>query len=130
MRFYGTGDTMLIGRVGPSIEMKLDNLSFETLYLVSGVSGNHTLLFDQFIDGEQALIFDGDYKINKHISIGAFTSYNLKSSRIIRNQLRTEFGAEDFKLRFSYDTVRNQIGLGVNMLLGDPIKYKKLNVNI
>ncbi|MEY3370800.1 MAG: hypothetical protein RLZZ361_1470, partial [Cyanobacteriota bacterium] len=43
---------------------------------------------------------------------------------------RTEFGPQDFKLRFSYDVVRNQMYLGFNVQYGEPVKFDDLRVRI
>jgi hypothetical protein len=129
-RFYGTGDYLTIGRFGPALEARFDNLAFEIDYLFAAVSGESPFLFDQFIDGNQSVIFDGDYKVNKWFSVGTLLTYNLDRSRFVRSEVRTEFGPDDFKLRLSYDTVRNQIDLGFNMLFGDPVKYDNLRVRI
>ncbi len=129
-RFYGTGDTLTVGRFGPALETRLRNLSFEIDYLTAIVSGESPFFFDQFIDGSQSILFDGDYKVNKWFSFGTLLTYNLSREQFVRNQVRTEFGPEDFKIRLSYDTIFNQIDMGFNAIFGDPVKYEKLKVRM
>lgn len=129
-RFYGTSDFMTIGRVGPSLEARLDDLSFEIAYLFALVSGESPFLFDQFVDGSSAIAFDGDYKVNRWFNIGAFLNYNLANSEFTSEEFRTEFGPQDFKIRFSYDLIRNQIALGFNMIFGQPVYYDSLRMRI
>lgn len=130
MRFYGTGDIYALGRVGPSIEARFDRLSFEIAYLISGEIGESPFLFDQYVDGKQAIVFDGDFMINKWFSFGTYLSYNIDDDRFTRNQVRTEFGPQDFKLRLSYDPIRNQMDLGFNVNYGEPVKFETMKVNI
>jgi lipopolysaccharide export system protein LptA len=130
LRFYGTGDIFSIVRGGPSIEARLDKLAFELAYLFSDRSGNSPFLFDQYIDGSQSVVFDGDYKINKWFSIGTFTNYNVPREKFTRNEVRTSIGPEDFKLRVGYDTIQEQIRIGFDAMFGEPVKFNKLNVKI
>jgi hypothetical protein len=130
LRFYGTGDIYALGRVGPSMEARFNRLSFEIAYLISGEVGETPFLFDQYVDGKQALVFDGDFTINKWFSFGTYLSYNIDDDRFTRNQVRTEFGAEDFKLRLSYDPIRNQLDIGFNVNYGEPLKFDTMKVNI
>jgi hypothetical protein len=130
IRLYGSGDVFALNRIGPALETRLGGLIFEFDYLYTYTAGESPFLFDQFIDGTNALVFDGDYAINDFISIGTFLNYNIDDNRISRNQLRTELGYEDLKLRLSYDTVRNQIGIGLNMMFGEPVQFKQLETKI
>lgn len=129
-RIYDTGDTFRIARFGPAIEVRIDNLSFELDYLLGVIGGQSPFLFDQFVDGNQAIILDGDYIVNKWLSIGTLLTYSLDRERFTRNQVRTEFGPEDFKIRLSYDTIRNQVGLGFNVIFGDTVDFDTLKVRI
>ena len=128
LRFYGTGDYLAIARFGPALEARLDKLAFEIDYLFAAVSGESPFLFDQFIDGNQSVVFDGDYQISKWFSIGTFLTFNMDSERFVRNQMRMMLGPDDFKMIFSYDTILNQIALGFNMIMGDPLKFDSLSV--
>ncbi|MDD9898324.1 MAG: hypothetical protein OXU45_04905 [Candidatus Melainabacteria bacterium] len=129
-RIYDSGDTFRVARFGPAIEARIDNLSFELAYLFGVIGGRSPFLFDQFVDGKQAVILDGDYVVNKWFSIGTLLTYSVDRERFTRNQLRTEFGPQDFKVRLSYDTIRNQIGLGFNVIFGDTVEFDKLRVRI
>ncbi len=128
LRFYGTGDHLAIARFGPALETRLSKLAFEVDYLFATVDGASPFLFDQFIDGEQSIVFDGDYQFSKWLSIGTFLTYNLDTEHFVRNQVRAMIGAEDFKLIISYDTILNQLGLGFNMIMADPLKFDTLTV--
>ncbi len=129
-RFYDTGDYLAIARFGPALEARLENLAFEIDYLFASVQGQSPFLFDQFIDGSQSVIVDGDYRVNKWFSVGTLLTYNIDRERLVRSEFRTEFGPDDFKLRLSYDSVRNQIDLGFNLIFGDPISYETLRVRM
>jgi hypothetical protein len=129
-RFYDTGDMLAISRFGPALEMRYDDLSFEIDYLFATITGESPFIFDQFIDGSQSLIIDGDYRVNKWFSIGSMLTYNMERERFVRNEFRTEFGPQDFKLRLSYDVVRNQVFLGFNVQYGEPVKFDDLKVRI
>lgn len=128
LRAYDTGDFLTVGRFGPALEARIENFAFEIDYLFAAISGQSPFLYDQFFDGNQSLVFDGDYKINRWFSLGTNSTYNIDRQKIVRNEVRTEFGAEDFKLRLSYDTILNQINLGFNILFGDPVKFSELKL--
>ncbi len=130
LRFYGTGDFLSVVRYGPALQARIENIAFELGYLFANIGGQSPFLFDQFIDGSQSVVFDGDYKINRWLSVGTFLNYNINKDKFSRNQVRTEFGPKDFKLRMSYDTILNQIGFGFNVLFGEPVKFDTLNVKL
>ena len=92
--------------------------------------GTISKMYDQFVDGSQAVIIDGDYKVNKWFSIGTVLTYNINRDKFVRNEVRAEIGPQDFKIRLGYDMVRNQFDLGVNVLYGEPIKYDNLRLKI
>jgi len=129
-RFYGSGDFQGIGRFGPALEARIDNLSFEIDYLFAAIGGESPFLFDQFIDGSQSILFDGDYAVNKWLSLGTLLTYNLTRDEFVRNELRAEFGPQDFKLRLAYDTIRNQMNIGFNVLFGEPTAFDTMRVKI
>jgi hypothetical protein len=130
LRAYDTGDFNTIARFGPALQARLDNLAFEIDYLFAAISGESPFLFDQFVDGNQSVIFDGDYIVNKWLSLGTVLTYNINRDRFVRNEIRAEIGPQDFKIRLGYDVVRNQFDLGFNVLYGEPIKYDALNVRM
>jgi hypothetical protein len=130
VRFYDTGDLNTIARFGPALQARLDNLAFEIDYLFAAIGGQSPFLFDQFIDGSQSVIFDGDYIVNKWFSVGTVLTYNMSRDRFVRNEIRAELGPQDFKVRLGYDVVRNQFDIGFNVLYGEPIKYDTLNVKM
>jgi hypothetical protein len=130
MRLYDTGDFNTIARFGPALQARLDNLAFEIDYLFAAIGGESPFLFDQFIDGNQSVIFDGDYIVNKWFSVGTVVTYNINRDKFVRNEIRAELGPQDFKIRLGYDLVRNQFDLGFNVLYGEPIKYDALNVKM
>lgn len=130
LRFYGSGDVFFIGQIGPSIQSRLKNIEFEIAYLIADTLGESPFLFDQFVQGDQSILFDGDYKINEWVSIGALLVYNLDRERFVNNEIRTEFGPKDFKLRASYDPIRNQADFGINMILGDPVNFDNLDLKV
>lgn len=130
LRIYDTGDFNTIARFGPALQARLDNLAFEIDYLFAAIGGESPFLFDQFVDGNQSVIFDGDYIVNKWFSVGTVVTYNINRDKFVRNEIRAELGPQDFKVRLGYDVVRNQFDLGFNVLYGEPIKYDALNVKI
>jgi lipopolysaccharide export system protein LptA len=130
LRFYDTGDFMSIARFGPALEARVDNFSFEVDYLFAAIAGESPFLYDQFFDGNQSFVFDGDYKVNQWFSIGTSMTYNVDRSRVVRNEVRTEVGPQDFKVRLSYDTILNQVNLGFNMLFGDPVAFDQMRIRV
>ena len=130
LRFYGNGDIYNIARLGPALQARIKNLDFEISYLSAIITGDSPFLFDQFVDGSQSILLDGDYRINEWLSLGGFVSYNISDDRFSRTQLRADIGREDLTFRVSYDTIRNQPAFGFNMIFGDPVTFDDLAVKI
>ena len=76
-RGYSTGQANAIAQAGPVLDVYLQRLRFQTGYTQSAVRGSDPFVFDQFIQGNQSLQFNGDVRVCKFLTLGGGLSYNL-----------------------------------------------------
>jgi hypothetical protein len=123
---YSTGNALLMGQLGPILDLRLNRLQLRGGYTQSGVAGKSPFVFDEFIQGNRSVNLQGDFKINKYITLGASTGYNLVSKLAYQKTLTAAIGPDDFKLLLSRDFVRGINRYGFDLLFGQPIPFNKL----
>jgi len=126
LRGYSTGDAMLMAQAGPVLNVYLKRLRLQTGYTQSVVRGSTPFVFDQFIQGQRSVNLAGDFKVSKFLTLGASTGYNLNAKLLYQRTLTAAIGPDDFKLMFSYDTIRRANRAGFDLLFGQPIPFDKL----
>jgi hypothetical protein len=125
LRAYSTGDFQGIFTGGPILDSTVGPLSFELGYIQGFVEGESPLFYDQYLEGMQSLSFDGDLKLTQYLSLGGYTTYNIKSAESIQRQIRAKFGPKDFKMLVNFDLLRQQTQFGLNLLFGQPVDFEK-----
>ncbi len=125
-RGYSTGDTLLMGQVGPVFNLNLDRLRLQGSVMKSAVSGQSPFVFDEFIQGSNSSQLAGGYKINKWLDIGGNLGYNMDNKLFYQKGINVAIGPEDFKLLVSHDTIRGINRFGFNLNYGQPIPFNKL----
>jgi hypothetical protein len=126
LRGYSTGDAMIMAQAGPVLNVYLKRLRLQTGYTQSAVRGKTPFVFDQFIQGQRSVSLAGDIKVSKFLTLGAQTGYNLNAKLLYSRSLTAAIGPDDFKLLFSYDTIRRANRAGFDVLFGQPIPFDKL----
>ncbi|HEY9867821.1 MAG TPA: hypothetical protein V6D08_01325 [Candidatus Obscuribacterales bacterium] len=126
LRAYSTGDAMLMAQAGPILNVYLKRVRLQTGYTQSMVRGKTPFVFDQFIQGNRSVMLAGDVKISKYLTLGASAGYNLNDKLLYQRTLTAAVGPEDFKVLFSYDTIRRTNRAGFDVLFGQPIPFDKL----
>lgn len=134
---YGTGNTYGFIGAGPWISSKLGRLTLNGAYIQSAIYGDSPLLGDQYMPGKSNVIFTADVKVNKHLNIGHYGSYNLLKDNwehklFAQNVLYATIGPESLKFNVGYDFTRKISSVGVNFLIGQNdktiIDFDKLKV--
>ena len=131
-----TGDTFGMVRVGPSIESRLKRWNSRIMYTVGGVHGHTPYYFDEYRYGRQTISFDESLIINRFLSVGYRGTLtplkdNRKGDLVTENRIYAVVGPEDFKIAFSYDTIRQNMHFDFLFLLGSDnldLRYEKLNI--
>lgn len=134
---YSQGDTVGVFRFGPSIQSRVKRWNSRITYQMGGVHGASPYYFDEYRYGRQSVNFDESLILNKFLSVGyRGTLTLLKDNRdgdlLTENRLYAVVGPEDFKLAFSYDTIRQNMYLDFLFLLGSDnmnMQYEKLTAN-
>ena len=123
---YSTGDHLLLGQVGPVLDIRLNRFRFQSGYTQAAINGKSPFVFDQFIQGTRSVSVAGDLKISKFLTVGAATGYNLVNHLALTRTLTAAIGPEDCKLLLSRDTIRGINRYGFDVLFGQPIPFNKL----
>ena len=131
-----TGDTFGMVRVGPSIESRLKRWNSRIMYTVGGVHGHTPYYFDEYRYGRQTISFDESLILNRFLSVGYRGTLtplkdNRKGDLVTENRIYAVVGPEDFKVAFSYDTIRQNMHFDFLFLLGSDnldLRYEKLNI--
>lgn len=131
-----TGDTVGLFRVGPSITSKVKRWNSNITYTLGGVHGKSPYAFDEYRYGRQTVSFDESLILNRFLSVGyRGTLTPLKDNNakdvLTENRFYAVAGPEDFKVAFSYDTIRQNMHFDFLFLLGSDnleLKYDKLTV--
>src|SRR4030095_99313 len=126
LRGYSTGDAMIMAQAGPILNVYLKRLRLQTGYTEAIVRGKPPFVFDQFIQGQRSVSLAGDIKVSRFLTLGAQTGYNLNAKLLYSRSLTAAIGPDDFKVLFSYDTIRRANRAGFDVLFGQPIPFDKL----
>lgn len=125
-RGYSTGDTMLMGQLGPILNVNLDRLRLQGSMMKSGVSGQSPFVFDQFIQGGKSGQFAGDFKVCKWLAIGGNLGYNMDNKLFYQKGISAAIGPQDFKLLVSHDTIRGINRFGFDFMYGSPVPFQSM----
>lgn len=123
---YSTGDTRIMGQVGPTIQFKADRFTFSTNYTQSAVRGSSPFYYDQFLQGNKSANIQGDVKINKWLTVGGGYGYNLDSKLPYSKSISAAIGPQDFKVLLSRNMIQGINRFGFDIIYGQPISFKSL----
>lgn len=132
-----TGDVFGMFRVGPRVSSKLGRWNSAIQYTMGGVHGKSPYMFDEYRYGKHTIHFDESLILNRYVSLGyrgAITPLkdNYDEDILTENRFYFVVGPEDFKVAFSYDTIRQNMHFDFLLLLGSDnldLRYEKMTVN-
>lgn len=128
LRGYSTNQGDVIGQFGPNVAMNLNRLRLMCGYTLANVSGSSPFVFDEYIQGSQSTYVQGDYRVNKYLTLGGLYGYSLSSNLPYAEQVQAAVGPQDFKFIVGTDVIRGNYKFGFDMLYGSPIPFNKLVV--
>ncbi len=109
---YGTGDTQLIGRVGPRIHTQYKNWMQDIAYFASAFQDNTPLtIFDTYRYGRSNIRIHEAIRLHKYLSLGwsgwITLSDDAPNGKMFQeNRFVLSLGPDDFKVNFAYDIMR------------------------
>ncbi len=125
-RAYSSGDSLLMGQIGPSMNLNLNRVHLQGSVMKAGVNGQSPFVFDQFIQGSQSGQLGGDVRICKWLAVGGNLGYNFTNKMAYQKSISAAIGPEDFKFLVTHDTIRGINRFGFDFMYGQPIPFNKL----
>lgn len=134
---YGTGDTQVIGRIGPRLHTQYRRWMQDIGYYQSVYDDNSPLpVFDAYRYGKSNVYLREYLRLNRYITVSWFGSINLSGDSpngkpFQENSFYVSFGPEDFKFNLGYDFIRENTFFTVAVMMdakGTKIDYDKLEI--
>ena len=132
---YGTGDTQVVGRIGPQIHTQYRRWMQDLGYYQS-VYDDHTPMpvYDAYRYGKGNFYLREYFRINKYLTLSWFASINLtndspSNDMFQENAFWISIGPDDIKFNVGYDVIRQNTFFTVQMMTnakGTHIDYDKL----
>lgn len=123
---YSSGDSRLMGQIGPSILIKANRFNLNTNYTQSAVRGSSPFLFDQFLQGSKSANIQGDVKINKWLTLGGGYGYSFDSKLPFQKSVSAAIGPPDFKVLLTRNMIQGINRFGFDLMYGQPIPFQRL----
>ena len=131
---YGTGDTQIIGRIGPRIHTQYKNWMQDAGYFLSAYSDNSPMMFDKYMYGRSNVYVRESFRLCKYFTLSWMGSFNLSQDSwdgkmMQENTFFFAIGPDDIRLNIGYDTIRQQSFVTMTMHLdakGTKIEYDKM----
>jgi len=125
---YSTGNTRMMGQIGPTVQVRADRFTFSTNYTQSAVRGSSPFLFDQFLQGSKSANIQGDVKLAKWLTVGGGYGYNLDSKLAYSKSISAAIGPQDFKVLLSRNMIQGINRFGFDIIYGQPIPFGTLSL--
>lgn len=132
---YGTGDTQIIGRVGPRMHLQWKRWMQDLGYYQSTYQ-DHTPLpvYDAYRYGKSNFYLREYFRLSKYMTIAWFGSINLSGDSyndylLQENSFYLSLGPDDIKFNIGYDIVRGNTFFTVEVMTnaqGTQVNYDKL----
>lgn len=129
---YGTGDTQVIGKIGPRVSWQYKRWMQDVGYSFNAYEDNTPMArYDAFRYGTQYIYLREYFRICKWLTIAWFTNINTTNDarngrRIQENTFYFSFGPEDIKFHLGYDFERQTMRAAVEVMMdakGTNVEY-------
>lgn len=134
---YGTGDTQVIGRLGPSIHTQYKRWMQDIRYYFSVYDDNTPMpLFDAYRYGQQSLYLREYFRICRWLTVSWFGMMNLTNDApngktFQENGFYFSFGPDDLKFNLGYDFIRETLRCTVEVMMdakGTKVEYDRFEI--
>ncbi len=131
---YGSGETVGVARLGPSLSTKLKRWESSIGYFLAGVHGESPFHFDEYRYGKSSIVINEKINLTDKFALG-FRTYvsplkdNYNDDLLTECRFYTVIGPKDLKVAFSYDFVRDLVRMDFMFLIGSDsskINFEKL----
>lgn len=134
---YGTGDTQVIGRIGPQFHTQWRRWMQDIGYFQSVYDDNSPVpVYDAYRYGKSNAYLRESLRINKYLTLSWFGSLNLSNDSpngkmFQENAFYISVGPDDVKFNLGYDIERENTFFSVEMMMdakGAKIDYDKMEL--
>ncbi len=134
---YGTGDTQVIGRIGPRLHTQYKRWMQDIGYYFSVYDDNTPMpVFDAYRYGKQNLYLREYFRLSRYLTISWFSSINLTNDAVNgrdfqENSFYFSVGPDDMKVNLGYDFVRENLYCTLEMKMdakGANVEYETLEI--
>lgn len=126
VRAYSTGQSGIIGQIGPVFDVYADRIRAQVGYTQAGVRGSSPFVYDQYIQGTQSAYISGDYRFSKYVTLGGTYGYNFQDKLAYQKAFNIAIGPPDFKVIGMYNQLTSSGRVGFDVLYGQPIQFNQL----
>lgn len=134
---YGTGDTQVVGKIGPRLSMQYKRWMQDIGYYFIAYDDNTPMRrYDAYRYGTQYLYLREYFRICKWLTLSWFANINttndaMNRRRIQENTFYVSIGPEDIKLHLGYDFERQLFRAAVEVMMdakGTSVEYNKFEI--
>ncbi len=134
---YGTGDTQIIGRIGPSVHMQYKRWMQDVIFYLSAFEDNTPIRrFDAYRYGQQSLYLREYFRICRWLTVSWFGMMNLSNDApngktFQENGFYFSFGPDDLKMNLGYDFIRETLRCTLEIMMdakGTKVEYDKFEI--
>ena len=134
---YGTGNTQVIGRIGPQFHTQWRRWMQTVGYFQSVYDDNTPVpVYDAYRYGKSNVYLREYFRINKYLTLAWFGSLNLSNDSpngkmFQENAFYVSIGPDDVKFNLGYDFIRENTFFTVEMMMdakGTRIDYDKMEL--
>lgn len=134
---YGTGDTQVIGRMGPSFHMQYKRWMQDIAYYFAVMDDNTPMRrYDAYRYGQQSLYLREYFRLCRWLTVSWFGMMNLSNDApngktFQENGFYFSFGPDDLKFNLGYDFVRETLRCTVEVMMdakGTKVEYDKFEI--
>lgn len=134
---YGTGDTQVIGRVGPMLHFQYKRWMQDIGYYFSVFDDNTPMRrFDAYRYGKQSLYLREYFRLCRWLTVSWFGMLNMSNDapngkNFQENGFYFSLGPDDLKFNLGYDFVRETLRCTVEVMMdakGTKVEYDKFEI--
>lgn len=134
---YGTGDTQMVGRIGPRIHSQYKNWMQDIGYFLSAYDDNSPLpRYDTYRYGKSNVYLREALRVHKYLTVAWSGSLNMSGDApndqmFQENAFIISVGPDECKLSLGYDFIRNRTYFGVLVDLdakGSSVEFDRMEI--
>ena len=134
---YGTGDTQVIGRIGPNMHIQYKRWMQDIGYFHSAYEDNTPMpVYDSYRYGKSNIYVREYIRLNKYLTLSWFGSMNISNDSpndkmFQENAFFISVGPDDIKFSIGYDFIRENTRFMVEVMMdtkGTKVEYDRLEI--